>query len=151
MYDVELKLTKAIPKMVKKATNPHLKRALEDHLKQTEKHVERIEKVFESLQEMKKKIPCKGIDGVLEEGEEMLKMKMSPEVRDAAIIMAAQKVEHYEISSYGTLCEYAKVMQHEDALDLLKQNLDDEQKADELLSNIAEDDVNEAAKDMVEA
>jgi ferritin-like metal-binding protein YciE len=150
IYDVELKLTKAIPKMLKKAKHPRLKEALETHLEETKEHVKRVEKAFAALQEKKKRVPCKGIAGVLAEGDEILKMKLTPEAMDAGIILAAQKVEHYEISSYGALCEYAKIMGHDDALDLLKENMNDEENADQLLSDIAESGVNEAAKDMEE-
>lgn len=148
MYDAEMKLTKELPKMAKKSTNTKLKKAFEDHLEQTQRHVERLEKVFESLEMHKKRIPCKAIDGLLEEAEELTEASVTDEARDAALIMAAQKVEHYEIASYGTLCSYAEIMSHDEAGKLLHETLEEEKEADSLLSTIAEDDVNEEANDM---
>lgn len=142
IYWAEKHLTKALPKMKKNATSPKLKKAIEDHLSQTEEHVTRLEKVFESLGKKAKTKKCEAMVGLLKEGEEILEETENGAVRDAGIIAAAQKVEHYEIATYGTLATYAKLLGKNEALDLLVLTLEEEKKADKLLTSIAKKEVN---------
>ena len=141
-YDAEHQITKALPKMVKAAYTPELKSAFENHLKQTENHIKRLESVFESVDKKPTRKSCKGMQGLLEEGSEMMKEEGEPEVLDAGLIAAAQKVEHYEISAYGTLIAYAELLGLDAAAQALHQNLDEEKAADKKLTGIAEETVN---------
>jgi ferritin-like metal-binding protein YciE len=141
-YDAEHQITKALPKMVKASYTPELKSAFEMHLKETENHIKRLEMVFESVDKKPTRKSCKGMQGLLEEGSEMMKEKGEPEVLDAGLIAAAQKVEHYEISAYGTLIAYAELLGLDDAAQALQLNLDEEKAADEKLTGIAEETVN---------
>jgi ferritin-like metal-binding protein YciE len=141
-YDAENQITKALPKMAKAANTPELKSAFEQHLKETENHIKRLEMVFESVDKKPTRKTCKGMQGLLEEGSEMIKEDAEPEVLDAGLIAAAQKVEHYEISAYGTLIAYAELLDMDDAIQALQQNLDEEKAADEKLTGIAEETVN---------
>jgi ferritin-like metal-binding protein YciE len=141
-YDAEHQLTKALPKMAKAATNPQLKSAFEDHLKQTENHVKRLEQVFEARGRKASRKSCKGMKGLIEEGSEVIKDDAEPEVRDPGLIAVAQKVEHYEIAAYGTLMAYAKLINANDAIRLLQQNLEEEKHADEKLTRLAESSIN---------
>jgi ferritin-like metal-binding protein YciE len=145
LYSAEQQITKALPKMAKKATSPELRRAFENHLTQTEGHVTRLEQVFESLEEKPKGKLCKGMQGLLEEGEEMMKEDAAPEVMDAALISVAQRVEHYEIAGYGTVCTYADEMGHTVAKSLLGQTLNEEEITDKTLTQLAEQRVNRRA------
>lgn len=145
IYHAEKQLVKALPKMTKAATSPKLKKGFEDHLAETKTQVERLEKAFEALGVKAKTKVCKAMKGLLEEGEEIIKEEMEPTVKDAALIAAAQKVEHYEIATYGTLCTWAKLIGEDGALKLLKQNIDEEEKTDAKLSKLAETSVNKAA------
>ncbi len=142
IYHAEQQLVKALPKMAKAAESDDLREAFESHLKETETHVSRIEKAFKELGEKPKRKRCKGMEGLLEEGKEMLSEKKDEPSLDAALIASAQKVEHYEIASYGSLCAWAKEMGHQGALRLLKENLSEEKEADEKLTSIAEDVAN---------
>ena len=142
MLWVEKALVKAIPKMQKKASNDELGKALEEHLSVTEEHVTRLEQVFESAGFRAQAKECKAMKGILEEGEELLDEIEEGPVLDAAIISAAQKVEHYEITSYGTLCAFAKALGHDEALELLSQTLEEEKEADQTLSELAESSIN---------
>jgi ferritin-like metal-binding protein YciE len=146
LYNAEKQLTKALPKMAKAATNAELKKAFQTHLAQTEGHVERLEQVFESIGEKVKGKMCHAMKGLVEEGSEAIKEKATPEVRDAALIAAAQRVEHYEIAGYGTVRTYAKFLGHSEAAKLLQQTLDEEGQTDKLLTKIAETAVNAAAE-----
>jgi ferritin-like metal-binding protein YciE len=138
IYNAEQQLTKALPKMAKAAQSEELRMAFEEHLGQTEEQISRLEQVVEALGESMKRKTCKGMQGLIEEGNEMAQEhKGSPEI-DAALIAAAQKVEHYEIASYGTLCTWAEQMGHDEALELLKQNIDEEETTDERLTELAE-------------
>ena len=142
IYDAEQQLTKALPKLAKAAQNEELREAIESHLDETKNHVSRLEQVFESLDEPPKRKKCKAVSGLLEEGSEMIADHKDGDEIDAAIICAAQKTEHYEIASYGTLCTWADQMGHKQALSLLKKNLADEKEADETLTEIAESSAN---------
>lgn len=133
----EHQLTKALPKMIKAAEGEELVTALEAHLDETQEHIVRLEETFDSLGEKPRKKPCKGMQGIIEEGAEMIReQKKSPAI-DAAIIAAGQKAEHYEIASYGTLIAWAKQMGHERAIRLLHQTLVEEKAADGKLTEIA--------------
>lgn len=142
IYNAENQLLKALPKMARKASNDKLRTAFETHTKETEGHVERLEKIFEKLGKRAAGKKCKAMEGLLEEGKEVLEEDMEPEVRDAALIMAAQKVEHYEIASYGTVRTYAKLLGNTDAAKLLQQTLDEEGQTDEKLTKLAETLIN---------
>jgi ferritin-like metal-binding protein YciE len=142
IYDAEKQLVKALPKMAKTATNDELKAAFEQHLEQTEEHVTRLERVFEELGEKPKAKKCKAMQGLLEEGKEIMEEDASEEVLDAGLIAAAQKVEHYEIATYGTLRTYAEMLGFDDQADLLQETLDEEKDTDENLTELAVSSVN---------
>lgn len=144
LYNAEHQLAKALPKMAKAATHSQLKQAFEHHLQQTEEHIQRLEQVFSILGSTKGNVHCKAMEGLVEEGSELLKEEPSP-VLDAALIGAAQKMEHYEICSYGTLATFAKQLGHDEVLKLLKLTIDEEEKTDKLLTRIAESEVNPLA------
>lgn len=145
IYWAEQHLVKALPKMMKGATSDDLKNTIQQHLTETEGHVSRLEQVFESIGEKARAVKCEAMDGLLKEAEELLKeTDKGTEVRDVAIISAAQKVEHYEIASYGTLRTLAGTLGFDEAQDLLQQTLDEEKNADKLLS-VAADTINEMA------
>jgi len=146
MLHAEQQITKALPKLIKAAKSDELRTALEEHLEETNNQISRLEQVFESLDEKAKAKPCKGMKGILEEGDEMVKEMKETEALDATIISAAQKVEHYEIASYGTLIAWAEQMGHGDAAQLLKENLQEEKAADEKLSEVALSAANEKAE-----
>jgi ferritin-like metal-binding protein YciE len=141
-YDAEHQITKALPKMAKAANNPELKKGFEQHLKQTEEHIKRLEQVFESMGKKATRKTCKGMQGLIEEGSELIKEDAEPEVLDAGLIAAAQKVEHYEISAYGTLSAYANLLGDSNAAKLFQQTLDEEKQTDQKLSELAESSVN---------
>jgi ferritin-like metal-binding protein YciE len=145
LYDAEKQIIKALPKMIKTASNEQLREALSSHLQETRGHVERLEAVFESLEMKVRGKHCPGMEGLLEEGSELLGQDGSDEVLDAGIISAAQRVEHYEITAYGTLMAWAKLLGHRDALALLKQNEQEEKVADQNLSKLAESTINRDA------
>lgn len=137
IYHAEKQLVKALPKMAKAANSPKLKQGFEDHLAETKTQVERIEQAFEALGEKAKTKVCKAMKGLLEEGTEVMEEEMEDSVKDAALIAAAQKVEHYEIATYGTLCTWAEVLGYKNALKLLKQNIDEEESADMKLTELS--------------
>jgi ferritin-like metal-binding protein YciE len=139
LYDAEKQLVKALPKMAKAAENEQLREGFEEHLEQTEQHVERLEQVFEHFGEKAKAKKCRAMAGLLEEGQELIKEKAG----DAALICAAQKVEHYEIAAYGSLKSWAEFMEENDAAELLEETLDEEKTTDDKLTEIAESVVNE--------
>jgi len=142
----EKQLVKALKKMAKAATTEELEKAFEDHMTQTEGHVERLAQVFESLGKRPTSKKCEAMEGLIKEAEELIEeTEEGTEVRDAALIAAAQKVEHYEIASYGTLRTLSATLGLKDAERLLQQTLDEEKETDQLLSQIAEGYVNEAA------
>jgi ferritin-like metal-binding protein YciE len=142
LYSAENQIIKALPKVIEKTTSPELRRALENHLEQTRGHATRLEEVFQIHGEEPKKQKCRGMQGVLDEGDEMLGFDAPPSVRDAAIISACQRVEHYEIAAYGSVRTYAEQMGHERAASILQQTLDEENEADRKLTDIAVSRVN---------
>ena len=147
IYSAEKQLLKALPKMAKKASSDELRAALEEHLTVTEGQVTRLEEVFEALGKTAKAKTCKAMQGLIEEATEMMKEDADDAVLDAGIIAAAQKVEHYEIASYGTVRTWAKLCGEEDAADLLQETLDEETEADQKLTELAENLVNPAAEE----
>ena len=147
VYSAEQQLTKALPKLAKTAKNDELREAFEQHLEETENHVARLDQVFESLGESMKRKKCKGMEGLIEEGEEVISEQKNSNALDAGLIISAQKVEHYEIAAYGSLCCWAEQMGHNDALELLRQTLEEEKAADEKLTGIAESVANTQAEE----
>jgi len=145
IYNAEKQIARALPKAAKKASSPELKSAIEEHLHQTENHVNRLEEVFKILGQTPKGHACSAMKGILAEADELLTSKADPEVLDAAIIGAAQKVEHYEIASYGTVIQWAKQLGRDDIKQLLGQTLDEEEKTDQKLSKLAKESINELA------
>jgi len=146
LYSAERQLVQALPRMSKNATSDQLRTAIDNHLAETEEHVTRLEQVMESLGESPRGQKCAGMQGLLEEGKSFLKEDADPDVMDAGIIVSAQKVEHYEIASYGAVCEYARMMGHTEALQLLEQTLAEEKKADQTLNELAEGGINALAE-----
>ena len=149
IYDAEKRLTKAIPKLIKKSTHEELKTALQDHLDETEQHVSRLEEAFDHLDMPAKAKTCAGMKGLIEEGDEHVGEDFDDDgLRDATIIGAAQRVEHYEIAAYGTAIAHAQLLELEDVVSLLQETLDEEKAADKKLTEIAESVVNlDAASD----
>ena len=145
IYNAEQQLVKALPKLAATVTTPSLQDALQDHLAETEGHVRRLEQVFEALGQKAAGKKCKGMEGLLEEGAEMTGQTGSEMVRDAGIISAAQRVEHYEIAAYGCAITHARVLGLEEVAELLERTLVEEKHADEKLSTIAEQEVNGSA------
>jgi ferritin-like metal-binding protein YciE len=145
LYSAEKQVLQALPKMIELTESPELRQALEDHLEQTHSHVERLEQVFEMHGEKPKKQKCKGMEGVLAEGAGLVGRDAAPSVRDAAIVSAAQRVEHYEMAVYGTVRTYAEQLGHNRAAAALQETLDEERAADETLTSIAIGRVNVAA------
>ena len=137
-YDAEKQLIKALPKMVKAAQHEDLKQGFEEHLEQTQQHVERIEQVFEIFGQPAKGKKCKAMQGLIEEGKELI----DEDEGDAALICAAQKVEHYEIAAYGCMTVWAKLLGEEEVADLLGETLGEEKETDEKLSDLAETCIN---------
>jgi ferritin-like metal-binding protein YciE len=144
LYDAEKQLVKALPKMAKAASNQELKEAFETHLEETRGHVERLEQAFQLLDEKAKSKPCEAMKGLISEGQQTMQEDFSEPLLDSAIICAAQKVEHYEIAGYGTVCAWARSMSLEDVADLLDQTLAEEKAADEKLTEVAGDVMSEA-------
>lgn len=138
LYDAENQLVKALPKMAEAASSTELKNAFEQHLNQTVNHVNRLEQVFVRVNVKAKKGDCKAMSGLIKEGNEMVKFDGDPDVKDAALISAAQRVEHYEIAGYGTLRTWASLLGLQDAQRLLQETLDEEKEADQKLNEIAE-------------
>jgi ferritin-like metal-binding protein YciE len=145
LYSAETQLVKALPKVEKAATSQKLKSAIHKHLTQTEEHVRRLETIFSALKTKPTGKTCKGMEGLITEADEILKEDAEPEVRDAGIIAAAQKVEHYEISGYGTARTYAQMLGQEEAAKTLQKTLDEEAQTDEDLSRLAEWHINAPA------
>jgi ferritin-like metal-binding protein YciE len=145
LYNAEQQILKALPRMAKKASSPELRRAFEQHLKQTETQVQRLERIFDTIDEKPRGKTCKGMQGLIEEGKEMMSEDIEDDVLDAALIAAAQKVEHYEIAAYGTARTYAEMLGNREAARLLQQTLDEEGETDKKLSKLAESIVNPEA------
>ena len=147
IYSAEKQLLKALPKMAKKASSDELRAAFEEHLTVTEGQVTRLEEVFEALGKAAKAKTCKAMQGLIEEATELMKEDADDAVMDAGLIAAAQKVEHYEIASYGTVRTWAKLCGEENAAELLQETLDEETEADQKLTELAENFVNPAAEE----
>ena len=145
LYNAEKQLTKALPKLAKNATNPKLRDALSSHLKETERHVARLEQVFKLLDEKPKGKLCDGMQGIIEEGNSMLEEVEEGPVMDACIIAGGQRAEHYEMAAYGTCVAWANALDLGDVAAVLSQTLAEEKAADQKLSAIAEAGVNDAA------
>jgi ferritin-like metal-binding protein YciE len=147
IYWAEKQLTKTLPKMKKAATTDELKSAIEEHLTQTEGHVKRLEQVFDMCGKKVQAKKCDAMEGIIKEGDSIVEETQDGSMtRDAGIIMAAQKVEHYEIATYGSLVQIAKTLGMNDAAEVLHQTLDEEKQADEKLTEVAEWHVNQAAE-----
>ena len=146
-YDAERQLLKALPKLAKAANNPKLRQAFESHRQETEGQVERLEQIFESLDEKVRGKHCDGIAGIIEEGKSIMEEDFDEDTMDACLIAAGQRAEHYEMAAYGTLVAWAQAMGHRDAARLLQQTLDEEKAADEKLSKLAEGGINQSAAD----
>jgi ferritin-like metal-binding protein YciE len=145
LYNAEKQLTKALPKLAKNATNPKLRDALSSHLKETERHIARLEQVFRLLDEKPKGKLCEGMQGIIEEGNSLLEEVEEGAVMDACIIAGGQRAEHYEMSAYGTCIAWANALDLGDVAAVLSQTLGEEKAADQKLSAIAEAGVNDAA------
>lgn len=145
LYNAEKQITKAMPKLIKSAYHDELKAALQQHLAVTEEQIARLEEIFDELGATPGNQRCKGMAGLIEEGESMVKDGQEPDVTDAAIIAAAQRVEHYEMAGYGTVREFAETLGFNRASQLLQRSLDEEKKADMTLTEIATSVVNREA------
>jgi ferritin-like metal-binding protein YciE len=146
LYSAEKQLVKALPKMVKAAQASDLQKAFQNHLAQTEGHVERIDKIFSDLEGSPRGKKCVGMEGLIEEGSEIMQEDAEPDVMDAGLIAAAQKVEHYEIAGYGTARTWAQQLGYDRAARLLQETLDEEGEANKKLTEIAESHVNMQAQ-----
>jgi ferritin-like metal-binding protein YciE len=142
IYYAEKEIKKALPDMIDKATNPELRKGFELHLKQTEGHIDRVEEVFEMHGVKAKAVNCPAIDGIIEEANDVVGEVDDKQVLDSALIAAAQAVEHYEITRYGTLIEWAKQLGRDDCASVLRQNLDEEKATDKKLTTLAESKIN---------
>lgn len=146
LYSAEKQLVKALPKMVKSAESPDLQNAFKEHLGQTEQHVERIERIFSNMDRSPRGKKCVGMEGLIEEGAELMKEDVDPDVLDAGLIAAAQRVEHYEIAGYGTARAWAEKLGHNDHVRILQETLDEESLANEKLTELAEGFINMEAR-----
>jgi ferritin-like metal-binding protein YciE len=144
-YDAERQLTKALAKLAKAATSPDLREAFETHLEETQGQIERLEQVFESLDEKVRGKHCDGIAGIIEEGKSIMEEDFDDTTMDACLIAAGQRAEHYEMAAYGTLIAWANAMGHQEAARLLQETLNEEKAADEKLSGLAEGGINQSA------
>jgi ferritin-like metal-binding protein YciE len=144
-YDAEKQLIKALPKLAKAAASTDLRAAFESHLEETRGHVERLEQVFQSLEEKPRGKHCEGIAGIIEEGKSMMEEEFDEATMDAVLIASGQRAEHYEMAAYGTLIAWAQSMGHTEAVNLLQEILEEEKAADEKLTNLAESGINQEA------
>ena len=151
LYHAEKQLVKALPKMAKAAISEELRTAFTDHLEQTKNHVLRLEQVFETVDEKAKAKVCKGMQGLIEEGQETIAEDALDQMADLGLIAAAQKVEHYEISGYGTMRTFAQILGNQEAVRLLSETLKEEEAADKLLSGISQSLLKESAVMIAEA
>jgi ferritin-like metal-binding protein YciE len=152
LYSAEQQLIKALPKLVEASSSEELRTAFGEHLEQTKGHAGRLEQIFERLGESAKGEKCKGMEGLIKEGSEVVEKDMEDEVKDAALIAAAQRVEHYEIAGYGCVRTYATLLEDDEAANLLEETLEEEKEADEKLNEIAESiNVEAAGKESAEA
>jgi ferritin-like metal-binding protein YciE len=139
LYNAETQLVKALPKMAKASSNDQLRQGFEEHLRQTSEHVSRLEQIFEQLGEKASGKKCLGMEGLVKEGAEIIKEDFSDEVKDAGIIGAAQRVEHYEIAAYGTVRAFAGLLGESEAVSLLEETLNEEKQTDQKLTQLAEE------------
>jgi ferritin-like metal-binding protein YciE len=146
VYYAENQITKALPKMIEKATAPELKQGFETHLRETEGQIARLEQAFQALDQKPKAVTCPAIDGIIKEANEVAGEVSDKAVLDAALIASAQAVEHYEITRYGTLIAWAKQLGHTQVVSLLQATLDEEKATDEKLTTLAESKANRAAE-----
>lgn len=148
LYDAENRIVKALPKMAEAANAPELRTAFQQHLEQTRGHVDRLEQIFQKLNQAPKGAKCKGIEGIIDEGESIIKEgeDAPAAVSDAALISAAQRVEHYEMAAYGTARTFARRLGFEDQAQLLQQTLEEEGATDHKLTSLAESYINEQAR-----
>ena len=142
LWSAEKQLVKALPKMAKAANDPELSKAFTTHLRQTERQVQRLEQIFEEIGESPRGKKCVGMEGLIEEGSELIKEKPDAEVLDAGLISKAQHVEHYEMAGYGTVRTYAQLLGYDRQAQLLQETLDEEGEADKLLTRLAEGSIN---------
>lgn len=149
LYDAEIRITDALPKMADAATSQELKSAFKQHLEQTRGHARRLEQIFNRLGKEPKRETCEAMKGLIREGSEMISAKGDPSVHDAALIAAAQRVEHYEMAGYGTVRTFAQHLGLNDVAQTLQQTLDEEGQTDKLLTQIAEHNVNASAHSAV--
>ncbi len=145
VLSAERQLVKALPKMATAATAPSLKKAFASHMAETEKQIERLDQAFTAMDEKPKRKKCKGMEGLIEEGSEMAEEEGDDAVRDAALICAAQRVEHYEIAAYGGIVTFAELLGESKVAKLMKQTLSEEEAADRKLSALAESEINREA------
>lgn len=146
LYSAEKQLVKALPKMAKAANDPELQQAFRTHLKETTQHVERLEQICRDLGVSPRGKKCVGMEGLIEEGSELIKEGPDPDVLDAGLINKAQHVEHYEMAGYGTVRTYARTLGFESQAELLQQTLDEEGRTDHLLTELAESGINVEAE-----
>lgn len=146
LYDAEQQITKALPQMAEAATSPQLKSAFQEHLRQTQGHIERLERVFRGINCQPEAETCPAIRGMIKEGSDIISAKGDPSVRDAGLIAAAQRVEHYEMAGYGTVRTFAHQLGRDDLAQILQQTLDEEGQTDKKLTAIAESNVNQMAQ-----
>jgi ferritin-like metal-binding protein YciE len=146
LLSAEKQLVKALPKMARGANSAALKTAFDEHLEQTKGHVERLEKIFSSLEKSPRAEHCKAMEGLIQEGADLLEEEGAPTVKDAALIGAAQRVEHYEIAAYGTTRTLAELLGHDEAVELLQQTLDEEKETDATFTELAMSEVNPEAE-----
>jgi len=139
LYNAENQLLKALPKMAKAAWSEELQAGFKEHLEQTRGHVERLERIFESLGASPRGKKCMGMEGLVKEGSEVMEEDFEQAVKDAALIGAAQRVEHYEIAAYGTVSEFAKILGEEQHVSLLEETLEEEKETDEKLTSLAKE------------
>jgi ferritin-like metal-binding protein YciE len=142
IFSAENQILEALPKMVTQASSRELKNALNEHLDMTKKQIGRLKEIFKNMNEKPSGQKCKGMEGIIQEGEQTLQMAKDPEVKNALIIASAQRVEHYEISAYGTVRTYAEIIGDEDARDLLQTTLEEEKETDKKLTELAVNSIN---------
>lgn len=145
LYSAEKQLIQALPKMAKKANDPQLKQAFEKHLQETETQKDRLDQIFKLLDLSPGREKCKAMEGLITEGEDMIDENATPETKDAGLIASAQRIEHYEISGYGTAAHFAQRLGKKDVFKLLEQSLNEEQKTDTLLNDLAKSYINQKA------
>lgn len=146
LYSAETQMLKSLPKVAKKVEHPELKAALEQHVEETRTQIERLEQIFEQLGEKPKGKHCKGMEGLIEENKEMMAEDADPDVMDAGLIVGCQKAEHYEIAGYGSAVTFAKMLGNKEAAQLLAKTLDEEEKTDKRLTQLAKKAINLQAK-----